>query len=111
MAFPAIQPDFAVIHAIRADEEGNAQIGDNKGIDLELTLASKTVIVTVEEIVPELKKADIVAPLVDCMILARKGALPTSCHPLYPLDGESVLAYTDRVGDPESFHLYLSEIL
>ena len=111
MAFPAIQPDFAVIHAIRADEEGNAQIGDNKGIDLELTLASKTVIVTVEEIVPELKKADIVAPLVDCMILAEKGALPTSCHPLYPLDGESVLAYTDRVGDPESFQLYLSEIL
>lgn len=111
MAFPAIQPDFAVIHALQADEEGNVQVGDNKGIDLELTMASKTVIVTTEKIVPELKKADIVAPLVDCLILSSNGALPTSCHPLYPLDGESVLAYTDQVNDPDSFQHFLSAIL
>ncbi len=109
MAFPAIRPDFAVIHALRADEEGNAQIGDNKGIDLELTLASKTVILTVEEIVPELNKADLVSPLVHSLVLAEKGALPTSCHPLYPLDGDALLSYTDQVSDPESFHRYISE--
>jgi acyl CoA:acetate/3-ketoacid CoA transferase alpha subunit len=38
MAFPAICPDVAVIHALRADEQGNAQIGDNKGVDEELLL-------------------------------------------------------------------------
>jgi glutaconate CoA-transferase subunit A len=111
MAYPAIQPDIAVIHALRADQDGNAQIGDNKGIDLELTLASKTVIITVEEIVPELSKADIVAPLVDYMILATQGAHPTSCHPLYSLDGETILAYTDQVSDPETFQRYLSNNL
>lgn len=111
MAFPAIQPDFAIIHALRADRDGNAQIGDNKGIDLELTLASKTVIVTTEEIVPELKKADIVAPLVNHLILAPKGALPTSCHPRYSLDGEALLAYTEQANDPESFQQYLASFL
>lgn len=108
MAFPAILPDYAVIHALRADQEGNAQIGDNKGIDLELALTARTVIITVEEIVDELKKADIVAPLVDCFVLAYQGAKPTSCHPLYALDGEQILAYTDQVSDPASFQQYIS---
>lgn len=108
MAFPAILPDYAVIHALRADQEGNAQIGDNKGIDLELALTARTVIITVEEIVDELKKADIVAPLVDCLVLAYQGAKPTSCHPLYALDGEQILAYTDQVSDPASFQQYIS---
>lgn len=111
MAFPAIQPDFSVIHALRADQDGNAQIGDNKGIDLELSLVSKNVILTVEEIVPELEKADIVAPLVEYLVLAPKGARPTSCHPLYALDGESLLAYTEQVSDPESFNQYIAQNL
>jgi len=108
MAFPAIHPDFAVIHALRADQEGNAQIGDNKGIDLELALTARTAIITSEEIVEELNKADIVAPLVDSLILANQGAMPTSCHPLYSLDGEQILAYTDQVSDPASFDQYIS---
>src|SRR5574341_1471242 len=64
MAFPAIRADVAAIHALRADLHGNAQIGDNKGIDMELCLTARTVIITAEEIVPELEKADLVAPFV-----------------------------------------------
>ena len=45
MAFPAIKPDVAVIHSLFADPEGNAQLGDNKAVDEELTLASDLVIV------------------------------------------------------------------
>jgi len=111
MAFPAIRPDVAVIHAIRADLHGNAQIGDNKGIDEELTLTARTVLVTAEEIVPELDKADLVAPLVHYVAHAPYGALPTSCHPLYPLDGQAMLAYTETVSDPESFRLFLENWL
>jgi glutaconate CoA-transferase subunit A len=107
MAFPAIHPDVAVIHALRADFDGNAQIGDHKAIDEELALAADTVIVTAEEIVPELDRADLVAPFVRAVILAPNGASPTSCHPLYPLDGEALLAYTERVSDPHSFQSYL----
>lgn len=107
VAFPAIQADVAVIHALKADQEGNAQIGRNKGVDVELSLTAKTVIITAEEIAPELDRADIVAPLVDAVIHAPLGAAPTSCHPLYPLDGEAILAYTEQVSNPESFQTYL----
>lgn len=107
VAFPAIQADVAVIHALKADPEGNAQIGKNKGVDVELSLTAKTVIITAEEIVPELDRADIVAPLVDAVIHAPLGAAPTSCHPLYPLDGEAILTYSEQVSGPESFQAYL----
>ena len=108
MAFPAIAPDISVIHALRADYHGNALIGDNKGVDEELCLASNKVIVTAEEIVPELPKADLVSPFVTGVVLAPGGALPTSCHPLYPLDGAAILAYTEQVSDPESYNFFVT---
>ncbi len=108
MAFPAIQPDVAVIHALTADFDGNALIGDNKGVDIELCLASKLVILTTETIVPELDKADLVAPCVSAVVHAPRGALPTSCHPQYPLDTEAILDYAERVSDQDSFDSYLA---
>ncbi len=107
IAFPAIQPDVAVIHVLQSDLEGNAVIGDNKGVDSELALAAETVLLTTEEIVPELTKADLVAPLIDGVVLAPQGAAPTSCHPRYPLDGEALLQYTEKVSDPLSFQTYI----
>jgi len=108
IAFPAIRPDISVIHALTADLDGNALIGDNKGVDIELSLTSKTVIITTEEIVPELSKADLVAPCVHGVVLTPNGARPTSCHPLYPLDAEAILEYTEQVSDQASFDNYLS---
>jgi glutaconate CoA-transferase subunit A len=110
VAFPAIHPDVTVIHALRADPDGNAQIGDNKGVDIELCLASKTVLITTEEIIPELNKADIVAPCVHNVILLPQGARPTSCHPLYALDAEAILEYAEQVSGEESFNNYLSRL-
>jgi glutaconate CoA-transferase, subunit A len=111
VAFPAIHTDFAVIHALRVDIEGNAQIGANKGVDQELVLTAERVILTTEEIVPPLQKADLVGPLVHGLAIAPHGALPTSCHPLYPLDGEAMLAYTEQVSDPASYEAYLDNWL
>lgn len=108
VAFPAIRPDISVIHGLKADPEGNVLIGDNKGVDEELAVASEYVIVTAEEIVPELEKADIVAPFVDAVVHAAQGARPTSCHPLYPLDGNTILGYSEQVSDPASFERYLA---
>jgi glutaconate CoA-transferase subunit A len=110
MAFPAIHPDVAVIHALTADFDGNALIGDNKGVDIELSLVADIVIITAEEIVPELVKADLVAPCVDAVVLVPKGAAPTSCHPLYPLDAGVILDYAERVSDQESFDLYMAHL-
>ena len=111
IAFPAIHPDIAVIHALRADTEGNALIGGNKGVDEELALAAPQVILTSEEIGPELLRADIVAPFVSALVLAPGGAAPTSCHPLYPVDGEKILAYTEQVSDQDTCREYLEKWL
>jgi len=111
MAFPAIHPDVAVIHALRSDYEGNAQIGDNKGVDEELMLTAAQVIVTTEEVVPSLPRADVVGPLVHALVEARRGAAPTSCHPLYALDGGALLAYTEKVSDPASLAAFLDRWL
>jgi glutaconate CoA-transferase subunit A len=97
-AFPAIECDVAVIHALEADPDGNASIGGNWGVDLELALVADTVVVTAEKIVPRLDRADILGPAVRGVVEAPGGAWPTSCHPLYPLDGLAVLDYTEAVG-------------
>jgi glutaconate CoA-transferase subunit A len=111
VAFPAIHPDIAVIHALCADCDGNAQIGDNKGFDSELALAADVVIITAEEILPELKKVDIAGPFVDAVVLAPFGALPTSCHPNYALDGEKLLEYTESVSDHVSFNSFIQQYI
>ena len=111
VAFPAIRPSISVIHALRADPEGNAQIGDNKAVDEELVVASDRVIVTADEIVPQLSRAELVAPFVDAVIHTPRGAAPTSCHPLYPLDGQAILAYAEQVSDPASFDRYMDQWL
>jgi glutaconate CoA-transferase subunit A len=108
MAFPAIKPDVAVIHALRADIEGNAQIGLNKAIDEELSAAAETVIITAEEIVQQLDRADIVAPFVKAVVHAPRGASPTSCHPCYSIDGEKLLEYVEQVSDPVSFNTFFA---
>jgi glutaconate CoA-transferase subunit A len=107
MAFPAIQPDVAVIHVLAADPDGNAIIGDNKGVDIELSLTAKTVIITAEELVPELNKVDLVGLTVDGVVLAPHGAMPTSCHPLYALDTEAILYYAEQVSDQATFDAYI----
>jgi len=111
VAFPAIYPDIAVIHALSADSEGNALIGGNKGIDEELALAASQVILTSEEIGSDLLRADIVAPFVSALVLAPAGASPTSCHPLYPVDGDQIMAYTEQVNDLDTCREYLEKWL
>lgn len=107
IAFPAVSCDVAVIHALEADAEGNAIIGKNWGVDRELALVADRVMITAEKVVPHLDRADIVGPMVEAVIEAPGGAWPTSCHPMYPLDGLAVLEYVDRAGD-ESYQQMMS---
>ncbi len=51
-AVPALNPDVAIVHAQRADADGNVQIEGLTGDTVEGALASARIIVTVEEIVP-----------------------------------------------------------
>ena len=49
---PAIQPDVAIIHVQRSDEDGNAHLWGNSGISQEAMMAARDVIIVAEEIVP-----------------------------------------------------------
>lgn len=93
-AFPAIQADISVIHVLKADYFGNAVLGGNPTIDLELTLVAREVILTAEEVVEELDgPIDLAGHPVTAVVHAPRGAWPTSCYPLYPVDGEEILNY------------------
>jgi glutaconate CoA-transferase subunit A len=56
-AVPAIRPDVAIIHAQQADRRGNVLLWGIIGVQKEAVLAAKRAIVTVEEIVDELRPA------------------------------------------------------
>jgi glutaconate CoA-transferase subunit A len=109
MAFPAIQPDVAVIHALEADQRGNVRLNENLGVDLELIYAATTVIVTVERFVaslsPDFRGTIVPSPGLDYLVCAPQGAWPTSCYPLYPVGGGELLRYIDA--GPAGFPDYL----
>jgi glutaconate CoA-transferase subunit A len=109
VAFPAIKVDAAVIHALKADRSGNAIIGGNQAVDVELAMLAATTIITAEEIVEKLDHADIPAPSVHYVAHAPRGASPTSCHPLYPLDGLEILKYIEACNS-EQFEEYVKSL-
>lgn len=96
VAYPAVTCDVAVIHAPVADRAGNARLGGNLCVDRELAMVARTVIITAEEIVEALDApVDVAGLSVTALVHAPRGAWPTSCYPLYPLDGEEILRYME----------------
>jgi glutaconate CoA-transferase subunit A len=84
-AVSALNPDVAVVHAQRADVDGNVQLWGITGVQKEAVLAARRAVVTVEEIVEHLdaRPDAVVLPAwaVDAVALAADGA-----HPSYALD-------------------------
>ncbi|WP_062434388.1 CoA transferase subunit A [Herbidospora daliensis] len=80
-AVAAINPDVTVIHAQRADRDGNVQLWGLVGVQKEAALAASRVLVTVEEIVDDLTPTPgaVVLPswTVDAVAVAPNGAHPS----------------------------------
>lgn len=109
-AFPSVKCDVAVIHALKADREGNAILGGNLAIDLELAQIADRTIITAEEIVDQLTgPIDLSGVAVTAVAAAPRGAWPTSCHPIYPVDGGEILHYSEVC--PDGFDEYLAKFL
>jgi glutaconate CoA-transferase subunit A len=64
-AVPALNPDVTVIHAQRADRQGNVQLWGLTGVQKEAVLAADRSLVTVEEVVDEL------APMPGAVVLPK----------------------------------------
>lgn len=99
-AFPAIGCDVAVIHVLEADRFGNSVLGGNPSIDFELATVARHVIITAERIVDQISTPiDIPGHVVTAVVSLPQGAWPTSCYPLYPIDGEEILRYIAACND------------
>ena len=89
---PALNPDVAIVHAQRADQDGNAQMWGILGVQQEVAYASRRVIVTAEEIVPgEVIRADpnrtvLPAHAVDAVVECPGGAYPSYAQGYYDRD-------------------------
>jgi len=95
---PAIKPDFALIHAHKADSKGNVKLSAPYFADPLFVEASKNVIVSVEEIVSEegLKELGATLPYyeITAVVEIPYGAHPTSCYPYYSYDRKHISEYT-----------------
>ena len=81
-AVAAINPDVTVIHAQRADREGNVQLWGILGVQKEAVLAAKRVLVTVEEVVDELDSRPGALVLPGWVVTA-VAHVPGGAHPSY----------------------------
>lgn len=96
---PAIQPDFAVIHASEVDPSGNVRIYGTYNWDRIMSRAAKSVLVVAERVVPtETFKAQpemTVIPyfMVEAFAVVPNGAWPGSCWPEYEIDYPAVERY------------------
>ena len=112
---PALNPDVTVIHAQRADHNGNAQVWGLLGVQKEAAFASKRVIVVVEELVDEsIIRADPNRTLIPGMIVDSVVVEPWGCHPsyaqgYYDRDNDFYVAWEDISRDPEKLQAYLDE--
>jgi len=110
---PAIQPDFAVIHANEVDKRGNVRVLGTSHWDKIMSRAAKSVLVVAERLVDSAVFED--APeatlvphfMVEAFSITPGGAWPGSCWPDYEIDYPAVEAYLDY--KPSSLENHLGQ--
>jgi glutaconate CoA-transferase, subunit A len=99
---PALNPDVAIVHVQRADQDGNAQIWGIIGEQKEAAFAARNVILTAEEIVDEaVIRSDPNRTLIPGFIVDAVCQVPYASHPSY------TQGYYDR---DNTFYLEWDEI-
>ena len=112
---PALNPDVTIVHAQRADAEGNAQIWGLIGVQKEAAFASERVIVVVEELVDaSVVRADpnrtlIPGMIVDAVVVEPWGAHPSYAQGYYDRDNDFYVAWENVSRDAASLDAYLEE--
>jgi glutaconate CoA-transferase subunit A len=114
-AVPPLNPDVTVIHAQRADSNGNTQIWGLLGCQKEAAFAADRVIVVVEELVEEsVVRADpnrTVLPglIVDAVVVDPFGAHPSYVQGAYDRDNRFYLDWDPISRDEEKTQAWLRE--
>jgi len=80
---PAVRPDVAIIHALKADREGNVMLEGIVGVQKEAVLASKRSVVTVEEVVDAFGPRNANAVILPAWTVTAIAVVPGGAHPSY----------------------------
>ena len=108
---PAVNPDVTILHAQKADRQGNVLIAGILGAQKEAGLAARKLVVTVEEIVEELSAPmnAIVLPhwVVTAVACVPGGAWPSYAHGYYPRDNAYYIAWDGIARDRGRFTAWL----
>jgi glutaconate CoA-transferase, subunit A len=112
---PPLNLDVAIVHAQRADRQGNTQLWGLLGMQKEVAFAAKRVIVVVEEVVDEATvRADpnrtlIPGLIVNAVVHEPYGAHPSYVQGYYDRDNESYLAWDKLSQDHAAVLAWLDE--
>jgi glutaconate CoA-transferase, subunit A len=110
---PPLHPDVSIVHAQRADANGNAQIWGLLGCQKEAAFAADRVIVVCEEVVDEsVIRADPNRTVIPGLIVDAVVEEPFACHPsyaqgYYDRDNRFYLEWEAISKDPESHAAWL----
>jgi len=111
---PALRPDVAVIHAQKADREGNVLLEGIVGVQKEAVLAARRSLVTVEEMVDDFGPRSpnaVILPkwTVTAIAVAPGGARPSYAHGYYARDNLFYVAWDAIAKDRDTFRAWLDE--
>ncbi|HUG85325.1 MAG TPA: CoA-transferase [Euzebya sp.] len=113
-AVPALRPDVGIVHAQRADRDGNVLVEGIIGVQKEVVLASTTSLVTVEEVVDDLGTTSTNACVlpgwaIDIIAVAPHGAHPSYAHGYYARDNAFYVAWDQIAADRRRFRSWMDD--
>jgi glutaconate CoA-transferase subunit A len=111
-AVPAHRPDVGIVHAQKADRDGNVLIEGIVGVQKEVVLASARALVTVEEVVDVLPRTSLNACVlpswtVTAISVAPGGARPSYAHGYYARDNAFYVAWDAVSRDRSRFQAWI----
>jgi glutaconate CoA-transferase, subunit A len=112
---PALAPDYAIVHALRADPDGNL-VTTIEFDDRLLVQAARRVVATVEAIRPDATESLardeqlVPASFVDLVALAPGGSLPIGCSGRWEDDREAIRDYLEAARDPATMQVWLDHL-
>jgi glutaconate CoA-transferase, subunit A len=111
---PALRPDVAIIHAQKADREGNVLLEGIVGVQKEVVLAARRSIVTVEEVVEALGPRSynsVILPSwsLTAICVVPRGAHPSYTHGYYSRDNSFYIAWDQISRDRETFAAWMND--
>jgi glutaconate CoA-transferase subunit A len=112
---PPLNPDVAIVHAQRADRQGNTQLWGLLGVQKEAAFAARHVIVVVEEVVEEAiirsdpNRTIIPGLVVNVVVHEPYGAHPSYVQGYYDRDNDFYLWWDEMSRDEAATHAWLGE--